>query len=369
MARTVTIVVLLTVAELADRCLRAIAAAREPEPESELVLVVSGGDPGLGAVVAELAVDATVLSTAANSGTAVSWNLALDISHATHAAILHEDAEPQRGWLPAALAAARAHPEAAVVGSRLLGPGGSVEGGWIVWDDGHTTQLTGHNAPTLLARAVPYPVDFCAGAAMLVERAAWEQAGGFDERYFPAVCVDADFCTAMWQLGRSVLVEPSSRVLHSTSAMVDERRGALNSPEFRRFLVWRQEGRFAEKWAAALTGHPVRPTDVLPVDVAAADVERAARRTRRAVHGAFVAAQRALTADPAGRDARLLEAQVAITSEFADWLLAERHADAEAAREAHEAAARLWQERDELHAIVKRLWEERNEALARLAQQ
>jgi GT2 family glycosyltransferase len=367
MAPAVTIVVLLTAAELAERCLRAIAAAREPEPTSELVLVISGDDSALPTVVAELAADATVLTSAVNSGTAVSWNLAFDVARGTHVALLHEDAEPQRGWLAAALATAREQPEAGVVGSRLLEPDGVSDGGWLVWDDGHTTQLNERNAPAVLAQTVPYPVDFCSGAATLIERAVWEQAGGFDERYFPAVYADADFCTAVWQLGRSVLHEPRSRVLHRTGAMVNERRGALGSPEFRRFLIWRQRPRYVEKWAAALADHGRRPAGVLPSDVAAADVERAALRTRRP-SGAFVAAQRPLTADPARREARLLEAQVAIASEFADWLLAERHVETEAARDAHEAAARLWHERDELHVVLAGVTRERDEALARLSE-
>jgi GT2 family glycosyltransferase len=367
MAPAVTIVVLLTVAELAERCLRAIAAAGEPEPESELVLVVSGDDPALGAVVAELGADATVLKSSANSGTAASWNLAIEQAHGAHVAILHEDSEPQRGWLDAALATTREHPEAAVVGSRLVEPDGLVNGGWLIWDDGHTTLLSDRNAPAVLANQNPYPVDYVSGAAVLIERAVWEQVGGYDERFFPAVYADADICTAVWQLGRSVLSDPRSRVLHRTGAMVNEQRGALGSPEFRRFLIWRQRRRFVEKWEPALADHAGRPGDVLPSDVGTADVERAARRTRRSVPGAFVVAQRPLTADPEGLEARLLEAQVAIASEFADWLLAERHVETEAAREAHEAAARLWHERDELHVVLRDVIRERDEALARLA--
>jgi hypothetical protein len=82
--------------------------------------------------------------------------------------------------------------------------------------------------------------------------------------------------------------------------------------------------------------------------------------------GAFAGAQRPLTADPDQSEVRVLEAQVAIASEFADWLLDERHAETEAARAAHETAARLWHESDELRADLACVIRERDEARARL---
>ena len=280
MAPEVTIVVLLTCSHEAERCLRAIAAAREPDPASELVLVISGDDPALAAVVTELAAGAQVLSSVDNCGTAVAWNVGFEHARGAHVAILHEDAEPQPGWLGAALATMCEHPEAAIVGSRQFEPGGRVDGGWLVWDDGYTIGLDERSAPALIERSVAYPVDYCPGSAMLVERALWEEAGGFDERYYPAMYVDVDICTAAWQLGRAVLHEPGSHVLHRMAPKVGGRRGVFSSREYRRFLYWRQRGRYLEKWAAALPDHARRPAGVPPDGATSADVERAALRPR-----------------------------------------------------------------------------------------
>jgi GT2 family glycosyltransferase len=56
--------------------------------------------------------------------------------------------------------------------------------------------------------------DAVTGCAMLVRRAACEELGGFDERFF-AYLEDADLCLRARAAGRRVLAAPRARVLHN----------------------------------------------------------------------------------------------------------------------------------------------------------
>jgi N-acetylglucosaminyl-diphospho-decaprenol L-rhamnosyltransferase len=59
----------------------------------------------------------------------------------------------------------------------------------------------------------PYEAAFPSGAAMVVRRAAWEQAGGFDERYF-MYGEDLDLGLRLRQLGWRTGVLPAARAEH-----------------------------------------------------------------------------------------------------------------------------------------------------------
>jgi GT2 family glycosyltransferase len=57
-------------------------------------------------------------------------------------------------------------------------------------------------------------VDQPAAAALLVRRAAFDQAGGFDERFFPAWYEDVEFARRLADLGWERWFEPRARFDH-----------------------------------------------------------------------------------------------------------------------------------------------------------
>jgi hypothetical protein len=320
--------------------------------------------------LAEDVTGARCVRSAVNTGTAAGWNLAFEAARAPWVALLHEDSAPCPGWLGSLLRTAEAHPRAGAVGSRLLLPGGEVENaGWVFWRDGAVTQLDPHTAPAVMEAREPYPVDQCSSASLMFERAAWEQAGGFDERYFPAVYADTDLCTALWALGRSVLSDPGSRVAHRKNAMVREGGGALSGVAFQGFLRRRHQGRYAAKWGDALEVYEPRDTAVEPWDgppeAVARALERCARRAARPPHPSapLPPTDRSLTGgDPAGLSERLLAAQVAVQAEFCDVLARAASPDpAELAelRRRSEAldrilAGRTWRTRTAVRRVLRR---------------
>ncbi len=75
------------------------------------------------------------------------------------------------------------------------------------------------------AYAEPHAVEWITGACLLVRRAALEEVGGFDERFF-MYCEDKDLCTRLWKAGYSVEYEPSIVCEHDGGAGSEASRGA-----------------------------------------------------------------------------------------------------------------------------------------------
>ena len=59
----------------------------------------------------------------------------------------------------------------------------------------------------------PFEVDWVAGLMMLFGFPAYEQAGGFDERFF-LYYEDIDLCARLRLAGNRVMVDPSARIVH-----------------------------------------------------------------------------------------------------------------------------------------------------------
>ena len=73
------------------------------------------------------------------------------------------------------------------------------------WTDELIRDTAAYDAP-----ATP---EWLSGACMLVRRAAFEQVGGFDERFF-LYCEDTDLCRRIWDAGHSVRYVPDAQVWH-----------------------------------------------------------------------------------------------------------------------------------------------------------
>jgi GT2 family glycosyltransferase len=329
----VSVVVLLTrEAELAERCLRAIADGHERDVPTEVVLVLNAPDEDTLTLVEQRVTGARIVSSPVNTGTGPGWNLGFGAARGRWVALLHEDSEPEPGWLGPLLDTAERHPRAAVVGSRLVWSdperaGELWNGGNIMWKDA----MPGHLTDEAVEDDGPYVCDHCSSAAAMFEREAWQSVGGFDERYFPAVRHELDLCVALWRAGRTVMCDPRSTVLHRGAAMVRPGAGALESWEFRAFLADRSQRLLSEKWGDALAAYEERPAEH---PAPAADLRRARERTVARAAAALAPmdrsprSERPLTAPegcwPDAVDAeierRLLAAQVTVQSAFCDVL-------------------------------------------------
>jgi GT2 family glycosyltransferase len=336
----VSVVVLLTrEPALAERCLRAVAAGHEREVPTEVVLVLNAPDDETRELVEKHTSGGRIVSSPVNTGTTAGWNLGFAAARGRWIALLHEDSEPEPGWLGPVLETARELPRAAVVGSRLVWSDPQRAGqlwnrGNVMWSDG----MPGHLTDEAVDESGPYVCDHCSSAGALFERAAWQAVGGFDERYFPAMRGELDLCVALWRAGRTVVCDPRSTIRHLGSAMVRPDAGALASLEFREFLAERSRHMLVDKWGAALGAYEERAPGPWTPETPADELRRARARTvARAAASppsdSSPPAARHLTAPGGGwpdsvdeaMERRLLAAQSAVQREFCDALLARLH--------------------------------------------
>jgi GT2 family glycosyltransferase len=275
----VSLIVLLDgAAEMAERCLRAIAATDDSVP-CETVVLLNDPDPALENLVRKGTTGGQTVVSRANAGPGVGWNLGASVARAPRLATLHEDSEPDAGWL-APLCEAMTESGAGAVGSRLYNGDGTVQNcGWVLFSDGSPQQINEVSASEVVAVSEPTPADLISGAAMLLDRDAVRAAGGWDERFHPAVFVDIDISTAMWSQGRLVLSVPTSGVRHQSGALGHRENSALTGPHLARFLFERHRDRFLSKWGPDVRGLASPPPDIEPESIRAA-VQAALRHTR-----------------------------------------------------------------------------------------
>jgi GT2 family glycosyltransferase len=98
----------------------------------------------------------------------------------------------------------------------------------------------------------PFPADFITGCGMLASRAALEQIGLFDERFF-MYYEDSDYCLRAHRAGLKVLVEPRAVMYHK----VAQSSGGSDSPNERYHMALSSVQYFrkhARPWQWSLIG-------------------------------------------------------------------------------------------------------------------
>ena len=124
----------------------------------------------------------------------------------------------QAGWLAALRRCAEEHPEADVVGARLLYPTGAVQHAGVAFgQDGYPHNLYAGLPGEHPAANRPRRLQAVTGACMLVRRPAFERVGGFDERFRNSL-EDVDFCLRIGAGGGEVRYCPTAVVTHLESA-------------------------------------------------------------------------------------------------------------------------------------------------------
>lgn len=263
----VSVIVLLDGAVgLAERCLTALAACEQSVP-FETVILLNDPDPELEDFVRGSTRGGRVVLSRANAGPGVGWNLGAAVARAPRLATLHEDSEPAPDWLSPLMEAMDEH-GAGAVGARLYNHDGSVQNcGWVLFADASHQQIDAASAPEVVASTEPTPADMLSGAAMLIDREAVRAVGGWDERFHPAVFVDIDVSTALWNLGRPVLSVPASSVRHESHAFDRRGNSPLTGPRLRTVLFERNSGPFLEKWGDFVSGRAAPPDHTDPESV------------------------------------------------------------------------------------------------------
>jgi GT2 family glycosyltransferase len=190
-------------ASVTRQCLDALLSQR-PETENEIVVVDDGSRDPTARLLASYGDQIRVVTHTTNAGFATACNDGAATASGDYLVFLNNDTLPQPGWLDALVRYTDAHPQAAVVGSKLLYPNDTVQhAGIVVCQDRFTRGIyTGfpsdHPAVTRSRR-----FRAVTGACMLVRRAVFEEVEGFDTAFMNAY-EDHDLCLRIGDLGYEV---------------------------------------------------------------------------------------------------------------------------------------------------------------------
>ena len=162
-----------------------------------------------------------------NRGLAAGWNRAIAETSAELILVLNADAWPTEGSLDALVDAAARSPRAAVIAPRLLNTDGtlqrSVRGFPTPWrlateylylrKLGPRTRVFNAFYGGGFAHDQERAVEWVMGACLLLRRAAFDDVGPFDERYF-LFSEEVDWLRRAADLGWAVIFTPAAECLH-----------------------------------------------------------------------------------------------------------------------------------------------------------
>jgi GT2 family glycosyltransferase len=203
-------------AGLTERCLERVLATLHGD--CEVIVIDDASSDRTPQMLAEVGEAIRVLRLEENQGYGAACNAGAAIAAGENLVFLNNDTEPQPGWLEALLRRAGEHPGAAVVGAKLLYPTGSVQHAGVVFgQDGYPHNLYAGLPGDHPAVNHPRRLQAVTGACMLVRRAAFEDAGGFDPGFLNSL-EDVDFCLRIGAAGGEVHYCPEAALVHLESA-------------------------------------------------------------------------------------------------------------------------------------------------------
>ena len=206
-----------------ENCLRSLHEPRPTTPHEIIVVdnASSDGSPD----AARRWPDVKVIEAGGNRGFAAGNNIGIGASRGAFLLLLNSDTIVPSGAIDRLLEVSRLHPEAGVIGPRLVDGAGRAELSFgpmlspiAEWKQkklimGHARKDGAVTARIEAMTRREQRPDWVSGACLLVSRADAEAVGLLDERYF-MYCEDVDFCAAVRAQGGRVYFSPHARVVH-----------------------------------------------------------------------------------------------------------------------------------------------------------
>jgi O-antigen biosynthesis protein len=249
-------------------CLRSIQADAGERTPFEVIAVDDGSSDATAEQLPQVE-GLRYLRNAQNLGFIGACNAGAAAARGDILVFLNNDTAVQPGWLDALVDTFACHPQAGLVGAKLVYPDGRLqEAGGIVFADGSGWNYGRFEDPADPRFNYLREVDYCSGAAIAIPRALFERFGGFDSHYSPAYYEDTDLAMKVRQAGYSVLYQPASVVVHYEGVT----SGTDTGSGVKAYQVVNQQ-KFLARWGEVLAGHAAPGTDI-----AIAREHRAARR-------------------------------------------------------------------------------------------
>lgn len=216
------------------KCLQSLRDVSQ-EANFEVIVIENASSDGSGAMAEIEFPEFRLLQQAENLGFTGGHNLGFREARAKHVMLLNSDTIVHSGALRTLLEYLRSHPEAGIVGPKLLNPDGSLQfscrrfpnpvaalfrntfiGRWFP-----NNRFTREYLMQDWKHDVPREVDWLSGAALIVTRPVIEQVGVLDPKYF-MYCEDVDLCFRAWQKGFKVVYVPIAVITHAIGRSTDK---------------------------------------------------------------------------------------------------------------------------------------------------
>lgn len=274
--------------ELLRGCLEALRG-NPPSVPMRVVVVDNASGDGTPEMVRSEYPEVELIDSSTNLGFAAATNLGARAGDAPFLLALNPDTAVTPGALDTVLATMESHPEAAVVGPRLVREDGSLDHAakrsfptplsalghftGIGRRSGAAGALAEYTAPEVESG----PVDSVNGAFMLLRRQAFEAAGGFDEGYWMYM-EDLDLSYRLAEAGWVSLYEPAAVVTHIKGGTTRGGRSIRLNWAFHygMYRFYRRHYAAGRSWALNLAVYAG-----IGLKLAASIVRRALREARR----------------------------------------------------------------------------------------
>ncbi len=195
------------------RCLASIVT-HTPTIPIEIIVVDDAWD-GADATSLERVGGIRLIRNQCNLGFLHSCNKAASAARGRYLLFLNNDTEVLDNWLEPMVALFQQRSNVGAVGAKLLYPDGRLqEAGGIIWQDASGWNFGRLEDPSKPVYNYVREVDYCSGAALMVERLVFAGLGGFDPCYAPAYFEDSDLCFRLRRIGLKTLYQPASCVVH-----------------------------------------------------------------------------------------------------------------------------------------------------------
>ncbi len=230
-------------------CLKSITEVETRIPFEVIVVDDCSGDetPHMLADISGI----RVVRNETNLGFIGSCNAGAKVAQGQYVLFLNNDTIVRAHWLEELVQTFELHPDAGLVGAKLLYPDESLqEAGSIIWNDGSAWNYGRCDDPDKPEYCYLREVDYCSGACILLPKDLFSQLGGFDDHYAPAYGEDSDLAFKVRQAGRKVFYQPMAKIIHfeGTSS------GTKVSQGVKRHQVVNKEKLF-HRWASVLIDH------------------------------------------------------------------------------------------------------------------
>ncbi|MGI4788470.1 MAG: glycosyltransferase family 2 protein [Janthinobacterium lividum] len=216
-------------------CLTSLYAAPKPRLNYDVQVVDNASADGSAAMVAAEFPQVHLSANIDNLGFSKANNQAIAQTESRYVFLLNSDASVHPGALDALLAYADSHPQAGIIGPKVLNPDGTLQYscrqfpslGAGFFRNTYLGKLFPNNSfardylMTNFDHASDTAVDWVSGCAMLIRREMIDKIGALDERFY-MYCEDVDICQRAWDAGQEVVYVPEAVVTHTIGRSSDK---------------------------------------------------------------------------------------------------------------------------------------------------